>query len=146
MTGRTEVASSTPPGTGSKRFVRPDRLPEFKLTPRVLALLAYTAKHRLISSDDLARLDGGSGQNVKRELRNLWANRYLLRPAVQLNTVAITGPQPLVYGSQIAARGFCVTMATSSTPMSTGRKTADALAWHSSIIRLRARASWRRST
>jgi hypothetical protein len=58
-----EVASHL--RVGSKRFVRPDRLPEFKLTPRVLALLAYTAKHRLISSDDLARLDGGSGQNVK---------------------------------------------------------------------------------
>jgi hypothetical protein len=83
---------------GSKRFVPPDRLPEFKLTTRVLALLAYTAKHRLISSDDLARLAGGSEQNVKRELRILWANRYLLRPSVQLNTVAITGPQPLVYG------------------------------------------------
>jgi hypothetical protein len=88
---------------GSKRFVHPDRVPEFKLTPRVLSLLAYTAKHRLISSDDLARLDGGSGQNVKRELRTLWANRFLLRPAVQLNTVAITGPQPLVYG--ISNRG-----------------------------------------
>src|ERR1700721_2724231 len=88
---------------GSKRFVPPDRLPEFKLTPRVLALLAYTAKHRLISSDDLARLAGGSEQNVKRELRALWANRYLLRPSVQLNTVAITGPQPLVYG--ISNRG-----------------------------------------
>jgi len=97
----TEIASHV--RAGSKRFVRPDRLPEFKLTPRVLALLAYTGKHRLISSDDLARLDGGSGQNVKRELRNLWANRYLLRPAVQLNTVAITGPQPLVYG--ISNRG-----------------------------------------
>jgi hypothetical protein len=90
---------------GSKRFVPPDRLPEFKLTPRVLALLGYTAKHRLISSDDLARLAGGSEQNVKRELRTLWANRYLLRPSVQLNTVAITGPQPLVYvGGSLARR------------------------------------------
>jgi hypothetical protein len=61
---------------GSKRFVHPDRLPEFKLTSRVLALLAYAAKHRLISSDDLALLDGGSRQNVKRELRTLWVNRF----------------------------------------------------------------------
>jgi hypothetical protein len=83
---------------GSKRFVPPDRLPEFKLTPRVIALLGYTAKHRPISSDDLARLAAGSEQNVKRELRTLWANRYLLRPTVQLNTIAIADPQPLVYG------------------------------------------------
>src|SRR5450755_2532887 len=84
--------------TGSKRFVPPDRLPEFKLTTRVIALLAYTAKHRLISSDDLSRLAGGSEQNAKRELRTLWAHRYLLRPAAQLRSVAITGPTPLVYG------------------------------------------------
>jgi hypothetical protein len=74
---------------GSKRFVRPERLPEFKLTPRVLALLGYIAKHRLISSDDLALLDGGSAQNVKRELRTIWANRYILRPTVQLQTIAL---------------------------------------------------------
>jgi predicted transcriptional regulator len=71
---------------GSKRFVRPERLPAFKLTPRVLALLGYIAKHRLISSDDLALLAGGSAQNVKRELRTIWANRYILRPTVQLQS------------------------------------------------------------
>jgi Replication-relaxation len=87
----------------SKRFVHPASLPEFKLTPRALALVAYAAKYRLISSDDLALLDAGSAQNVKRELRILWAHRYLLRPSMQLNTVAITGPQPLVYG--ISNRG-----------------------------------------
>ena len=86
------------PQVGSKRFVRPEILPQFKLTPRVLSLLGYTAKHRLISSDDLALLDGGSAQNVKRELRTIWSHRYILRPTVQLKTVAITGPQPLVYG------------------------------------------------
>jgi hypothetical protein len=83
---------------GSKRFVRPAKLPEFKLSARALGLLGHVAKHRLISSDDLALLDGGSAQNVKRQLRALWAHRYLLRPTVQLKTVAITGPLPLVYG------------------------------------------------
>jgi hypothetical protein len=48
--------------------------------------------------DDIALLDGGSAQNTKRTLRVLWANRYILRPTVQLKTIAITGPQPLVYG------------------------------------------------
>ena len=79
--------------------MRPEKLPEFKLTPRVLSLLANIAKHRLISSDDLARLDGGSAQNVKRELRTIWAHRYILRPTAAIATrSAITGPQPLVYG------------------------------------------------
>jgi hypothetical protein len=55
----------------SKRFERPAKLPEFNITPRNLALLAYVAKHRLISSDDLALLDGGSAQNAKRELRRM---------------------------------------------------------------------------
>jgi hypothetical protein len=91
----TDFAASQP---GSKRFVRPAVLPEFKLSPRALSLLAHVAKHRLISSDDLARLDGGSSQKVKRELRTLWAHRYLLRPTVQLKTVPITGPRPLAYG------------------------------------------------
>lgn len=83
---------------GSKRFVRPDELPEFTVNRRNLALLAYVARHRLISSDDLALLDGGSAQKVKRALRRLWAHGYLLRPPAQLRTVAVTGPQPLIYG------------------------------------------------
>lgn len=83
---------------GSKRFVRPSDPPAFTLNERNLALLAYVSQHRLISSDDLAKLDGGSEQKAKRELRRLWAHGYVLRPAAQLMTVAITGPQPIVYG------------------------------------------------
>lgn len=83
---------------GAKRFVRPSVLPPFSLNERNLALLAYVSQHRLISSDDLAKLDGGSEQKAKRELRRLWAHGYVLRPAAQLMTVAITGPQPIVYG------------------------------------------------
>lgn len=83
---------------GSKRFVRPKSLPDFNINFRNLALLGYVAQHRLVASDELALLDGGSVQNVKRELRRLWAHGHLLRPAAQLKTVAITGPQPIVYG------------------------------------------------
>lgn len=86
------------PQGGSKRFVRPSVLPAFTLNERNLSLLAYVSQHRLISSDDLAKLDGGSEQKAKRELRRLWAHGYLLRPAAQLMTVAITGPRPIVYG------------------------------------------------
>lgn len=83
---------------GSKRFVRPNVLPAFSPSERGLALLAYAAKYGLISSDELALLDGGSKQKTKRELRRLWAHGYLSRPAAQLRTVAVTGPQPIVYG------------------------------------------------
>jgi hypothetical protein len=82
----------------SKRFERPATLPQFSITPRNLALLAYIAKHRLIASDDLALLDGGSAQNAKRELKRLWACGFALRPTMQLRTVPLTGPQPMVYG------------------------------------------------
>jgi Replication-relaxation len=93
MTSAVAIAGTR---TASKRFVRPETLPEFRITPRNLALLSYVAKHRLISSDDLALLDGGSTQNVKRELRRLWAHGYLIRPESQLRAVAVTGPQPMV--------------------------------------------------
>jgi hypothetical protein len=91
-------ATAVARGSGAKRFVRPNELPEFSLTPRSLALLAHVARHRLIASDDLALLDGGSVQNAKRELRTLWAHGYFMRPAAQLSSVAIAGPQPMVYG------------------------------------------------
>jgi len=90
-------AAAAEPG-GGKRFVRPDEPPPFSLTPRNLRLLADVARYRLIASDDLALLDGGSIQNAKRELRTLWAHGFLMRPAAQLRAVAITGPQPMVYG------------------------------------------------
>jgi hypothetical protein len=94
----TKSATTMERGSGSKRFERPEELPAFTLTPRGLALLAHVARHRLIDSDDLARLDGGSEQNAKRELRTLWAHGYLMRPAAQLRSVAVTGPRPMVYG------------------------------------------------
>jgi len=93
-----ELITAVVRGSGAKRFVRPNELPEFSLNSRSLALLSHVARHRLIASDDLARLDGGSIQNAKRELRTLWAHGYLMRPAAQLSSVAIAGPQPMVYG------------------------------------------------
>jgi hypothetical protein len=40
----------------------------------------------------------GGAQKVKRTLRQMWASGYILRPTEQTRTVAITGPQPMVYG------------------------------------------------
>lgn len=78
--------------------MRPSTLPAFTINERSLALLAYVAQHRLIASDDLALLDGGSEQKAKREMRRLWAHGHLVRPMAQLLMAGITGPQPIVYG------------------------------------------------
>ncbi len=91
-------ADATVRRKGTKRFVRPESLPPYSLTQRGLALLAHVARHRLIASDDLALLDGGSAQNVKRELRLLWAHGYLMRPGAQIQSTILIGPQPMVYG------------------------------------------------
>lgn len=47
-------------------------------------LLGHVARHRFPSSDHLATLDGGSGQNVLHSLRILFEHRYLDRPPAQL--------------------------------------------------------------
>ena len=121
--GTTEIATGR---VGSKRFVRPTVLPDFNLTSRALSLLAHIAKHRLISSDDLALLDGGSAQNTKRALRVLWANRYILRPTAQLKTIALTGPQPLVYGLSNRGARLLRDHGHLIDPISTGRRIASA--------------------
>src|SRR5262245_56456230 len=40
-------------------------------TPRILAILAAVARYGLLTSDQIARLDGGSRQNVTRFLQEL---------------------------------------------------------------------------
>ena len=52
----------------------------------------------MLSSDQLAILDGGSAQNLRRCLRALFDHGYLDRPGAQLAQATITGPQPMVYG------------------------------------------------
>ena len=81
-----------------KRFFRLEAPRAMRLTPRDVTLLAHVAKHRMLSSDQLAVLDGGSPQNLRRCLRALFDHGYLDRPAAQLAQAGITGPQPMVYG------------------------------------------------
>lgn len=69
-----------------------------QLTERDVAFLAMVARHRFLSSRQLALLDGGSEQNVLRCLRVLFDHGYLDRPYAQLAQVPITGPRPMVYG------------------------------------------------
>lgn len=86
-----------------KRFERSDTPPPMQLTKRDLQLLAHVARHRFLSSAQLAALDGGSFQNVLRSLRALYDHAYLDRPLAQLASMPLLGPQPLVYG--LGAKG-----------------------------------------
>lgn len=61
-------------------------------------ILRHVARHRFLSSQHLAKLDGGSEQNLLRCLRILFDHQYLDRPYTQLAHVPITGPRPMVYG------------------------------------------------
>ena len=82
----------------AKRFYRSEAPRPMALTARDINLLAHVAKHRMLSSDQLALLDGGSAQNMRRCLRALFDHGYLDRPGAQLAQATITGPQPMVYG------------------------------------------------
>ena len=82
----------------ARRYERRDAPPPFQLTSRDLAILAHVARHRFLSSQHLALLDGGSEQNLLRCLRVLFDHGYLDRPYAQLAHVPMTGPRPMVYG------------------------------------------------
>jgi hypothetical protein len=82
----------------AKRFQRRQTPASFELTQRDLNIIGHVARHRFLSSDHLARLDGGSEQNVLRILRILFDHQYLDRPHTQLAHVPVSGPRPMVYG------------------------------------------------
>lgn len=69
-----------------------------ELTERDLAMLAHVARHRFLSSTQLALLDGGSAQGVLRCLRSLFDHGFLDRPRSQAATLLDQGPAPLAYG------------------------------------------------
>src|SRR5579863_6677788 len=80
-------------------FERPEVPRLCRITPRDLALLANLARLRLASGEQLAALDGGSGQNVSRSLLALWEHEYVERLLGQIETrVLYKGSFPLIYG------------------------------------------------
>lgn len=79
------------------QFSRRNGLQPIALTTRDLKLLAHVARHRFLTSAQLAALDGGSPQNVVRALRLLFDHGYLDRPASHLVMVPLQGTRPLVY-------------------------------------------------
>ena len=81
----------------AKRFDRRINPKPIVLTTRDLNHLARVARHRFLTSAQLAALDGGSAQNVVRSLRLLFDHGYLDRPASHLVMVPLQGTRPLVY-------------------------------------------------
>jgi hypothetical protein len=80
-------------------FERPEAPRPFRITSRDLGLLANLARLRLASGEQLAALDGGSGQNVSRSLLALWENGYVERLLGQAEKrVLYKGSFPLIYG------------------------------------------------
>jgi hypothetical protein len=76
------------------RFVRHrHRKPALVLQERDRELVRVVAQHRVISSDNLQLLIGGSNQTILRRLQKLFHNGYLDRPTVQ----RIRGNAPMVY-------------------------------------------------
>lgn len=70
-----------------------------RITARDLALLGNVARFRLISTAQLAALDGGSAQNVSRALLALWENGYVERPEAQIaSRLLYEGSRPTIYG------------------------------------------------
>jgi hypothetical protein len=89
---------TTEAGARLKRFHRAENPRAIVLTPRDITLLGHVARHRFLTSAQLALLDGGSSQNVLRCLRLLFDHGYLDRPKSQLATLHDQGPQPVTYG------------------------------------------------
>jgi hypothetical protein len=80
-------------------FERPAQPRELHLRPRHIAMLANLARLRLAHASQLAALDGGSGQNVARELLALWEHSYVERLLGQLESRFLyKGSLPIAYG------------------------------------------------
>ncbi|MGE4053286.1 MAG: replication-relaxation family protein [Vicinamibacterales bacterium] len=83
----------------SPRFARvDDALPEaFVATDRHLAILRWLFEHRVLSSDLIADLDGGSPQQVLRTLRTMYDAGLVDRPKAQIALLIQRGNAPLLY-------------------------------------------------
>lgn len=80
-------------------FERPECPRSMRVTARDIALLQNIARFRLASGAQLARLDGGSTQNVSRALLALFENGYVERPVAQVASRLLhNGSRPAIYG------------------------------------------------
>ena len=79
--------------------------PAFMLQPRDRDIIRLVSDHRVISSDDIALLIGGSPQGILRRLQRLYHHNYLDRPRSQRQL----GNVPMIYalgqeGAELIAR------------------------------------------
>jgi hypothetical protein len=80
-------------------FERPETPRELHLRPRHIDILVNLARLRLAHAAQLAALDGGSEQNVGRELLALWEHGYVERLLGQLDSRFLyRGSLPICYG------------------------------------------------
>ncbi len=80
-----------------KFFERPEDPRALRITARDIALLQNIARFRLVSAAQLARLDGGSAQNVSRAVLALFENGE--RPIAQVASRLLhQGSRPAIYG------------------------------------------------
>jgi len=79
-------------------FVRPQEPRALRITPRHIEILTNVGRFRLASAAQLAALDGGSEQNVSRELLALWENEYVERvPGQVVSRRLYAGSQSTIY-------------------------------------------------
>ena len=85
--------------TRGRLFERPAQPRVLRITDRDLELLQNLSHLRLASVAQLAALDGGSEQNVSRELLALWENAYVERMLGQVESrLLYKGSYPTIYG------------------------------------------------
>ena len=80
------------------RFEIKDDPPGYRLDDRKVRLLRALARHRFLTSVQLAEIDGGSHQKVLRILRTLYDHEFVHRPPSQRFQMAARDNRPLVYG------------------------------------------------
>src|SRR6266480_6371673 len=82
-----------------KFFERPEEPRPLRITARDVAILQNIARFRLVSAAQLAKLDGGSAQNVSRSLLALFENGFVERPLSQAASRLLhKGSRPAIYG------------------------------------------------
>lgn len=79
------------------RFKRKDNPPGYSLNDRKIGVLRALARDRFLTSDQLAKINGGSHQTTLRLLRVLFDHQLIDRPPAQRYELARHDNRPLVY-------------------------------------------------
>jgi hypothetical protein len=80
------------------RFKHANIVPSINITDRDCSILRLVHKHRLLRSNHIVALIGGSSQQLLRRLQLLYHHGYLERPRAQLDYYHRGGSRQIVYG------------------------------------------------